>query len=113
MPAESNEIVHIGIKGTALALDRLTGAEIWRTPLKGAGFVNLVLDGGDLFATTKGEVFCLDPVNGQIRWNNPMRGMGLGLATIATPGASPQTVLAEFIQQQEAAAAASSTPPVT
>lgn len=104
MPEQIDAIVHIGIRGTALALDRATGAEVWRTPLKGAGFVNLVFDRGYLFATTKGEVFCLDPVDGQILWTNPMRGMGLGLATIATPGASSQSIMAEFIQQQEAAA---------
>jgi hypothetical protein len=106
MPVQTAEIVHIGIRGTAIALDRASGAEIWRTPLKGAGFVNLVLDGGCLIATTKGEVFCLDPLSGQILWNNPMRGMGLGLATVATPAASSQAIMAELIQQQERAAAA-------
>ena len=39
-------MVFIGIKGTVLALDRATGQEVWRSKLKGASFVNVILDGG-------------------------------------------------------------------
>jgi outer membrane protein assembly factor BamB len=49
--------VLIGIKGTVLALDRSTGAEVWRTPLKGLGFVNVTLTGGQVLATTSGEIY--------------------------------------------------------
>ena len=44
--------VFIGIKGTVLALDRATGQGMWRSKLKGAEFVNVVLQDGDLFAAT-------------------------------------------------------------
>ena len=101
-----NQLVFIGIKGTALALDRATGRELWRTDLKGSDFVNMVLDGGDLFATTHGEIFCLDPVTGRIRWNNPLKGLGWGLVTIAAPEASSVAAMAAYRRQQEAAAAA-------
>ena len=107
--AKFNEkIVFAGIKGKALALDRVTGREIWRTELKGSDFVNLVLDGDELFATTRGEVFCLDPATGRIRWNNPLKGLGWGLVTIATPEASSVAVMAEYRRQQEAAASSDS-----
>ncbi len=107
--AKFNEkIVFVGIKGCALALDRATGREIWRTELKGSDFVNMVLDGGELFATTRGEVFCLDPATGRIRWNNPLKGMGWGLVTIATPQASSVAAMAEYRRQQEAAASSDS-----
>ena len=107
--AKFNEkVVFVGIKGTALALDRATGREIWRTELKGSDFVNMVLDGGELFATTRGEVFCLDPATGRIRWNNPLKGMGWGLVTIATPEASSVAVMAEHRRRQEAAASSDS-----
>jgi outer membrane protein assembly factor BamB len=56
-----NNLIFIGIKGTVVALDRATGSEVWRSELKGKDFVNVVLQDGDLYATTKGEVFCLDP----------------------------------------------------
>ena len=46
-------LIYLGIKGSVLALDRRTGSEVWRTPLKGADFVNVVLDGDALFATAR------------------------------------------------------------
>ena len=98
--------VFVGIRGSVFALNRATGTEVWRTALKGGDFVNLVLDEGDLFATTKGEIFCLDAASGRIRWNNPMKGMGLGLATIADSNTSSFTAMAQYRRQQEAAAAA-------
>jgi outer membrane protein assembly factor BamB len=103
-PSTTN-LVFIGIKGTVLALDRATGRTVWESPLKGGTFVNLVLDQGDLIATTKGEVFCLDPANGRIRWNNPLRGFGWGLATVGTGGASSFPVMAQHHLEQEQAAA--------
>jgi hypothetical protein len=96
--------IFIGIKGTVLALDRATGEELWRTPLKGGDFVNVVLDGGDVLASARGEVFCLDPATGDIRWNNSLRGLGWGLVTFA--GASP-VPLAEEARRRQAAASAS------
>jgi len=104
--ARVNSIVHVGIKGTVIALDRATGAIVWQTSLKGGDFVNVVLDGNDLFATTKGEVFCLEPADGRIRWANPLKGFGLGLATIAS-GASATPAMAQHRRNQEAAAASS------
>jgi hypothetical protein len=52
---------------------RSTGAEVWRTDLKGSDFVNVALQDGDLYATAKGELFCLDPATGTIRWRNPLK----------------------------------------
>lgn len=112
-------LVYVGIRGTVVALDRATGAEAWRTPLKGYGFVNVVDGGGgDLLAATRGEVFCLDvfcldPVDGRIRWANPMRGLGYGLACFAAPvtagrgtsGNSPAAV-AQYLADHNAEASA-------
>lgn len=101
MADTKSRLIFTGIRGTILALDRFTGGIVWQTPLKGMGFVNIVIDGGDLIATTRGEVFCLDPETGRIRWNNPMRGFGYGLSTIATPTGSSFAVMAEHEAQQE------------
>jgi len=81
-----NNLLYIGVKGTALAVDRSTGREVWRTPLKGSDFVNVVLDREELFAATKGEVFRLDPRSGAVIWHNTMTGFGWGLITFATGG---------------------------
>ncbi len=98
-------VIFIGIKGSALALDRATGQEVWRTKLKG-DFVNVVLLVGDLYAATSGELFCLDPASGQVRWHNPLKAMGHGLITIASSGGQQAVVMREKRQQDEAAAAA-------
>lgn len=99
-----NQVVYVGIRGTALALDRATGKELWRTELKGSDFVNLVLDGNDLFATARGEIFCLDPVTGRIRWNNPLKGLGWGLITVAPCAAPATAAMAEYRRRADAAA---------
>jgi outer membrane protein assembly factor BamB len=52
-------MIFVGISGTVVALDRSTGAEVWRSDLKGNDFVNVALQDGDLYATAKGELFCL------------------------------------------------------
>jgi len=99
-------VVFIGIKGTVLALDRATGQEVWRTPLKGGDFVNVALDEGELYAATKGELFRLDPATGAVLWQNGLRGLGRDLLTIASSGAGGAAVIREKRRRDEAAAAA-------
>lgn len=85
--------------------------EISVTRLKGYDSVNVVLDGGRVFATSCGEIFCLDPLTGDVLWHNPLKGFGTGLATIATQentGQGHAPVLAERRRRDEAAAASSS-----
>jgi hypothetical protein len=71
-------VLLIGAKGSVLAIDRATGEEVWRTGLRGGDFVNLVLDGGAVYAATQGELFCVDPATGQIRWHNPLQAWAAG-----------------------------------
>jgi outer membrane protein assembly factor BamB len=106
--------IYLGVKGSVVAVNSATGQPVWSTTLKGAEFVNVVLDGNNLFATTRGEIFCLDPQGGGIRWHNPMKGYGLGLITIAGEGIGQNipAVAAEKLrrdQEQASAAAAAST----
>jgi outer membrane protein assembly factor BamB len=96
-------MIFVGIRGSVLALDEATGAELWRSPLKGGQFVNVTLVAGVVYATTKGEIYALDSATGQIRWHNPMRGLGTGLMTIA--GADQAAPSAEKARRDQAAAA--------
>jgi outer membrane protein assembly factor BamB len=98
--------MYIGICGSVLALDRVTGNELWRTDLKGADFVNVVVQDGDLFATAKGVLFCLDAATGQIRWKNNLKGLGHGLITIAMPGGQQAVLAREKRKRDDDAAAA-------
>jgi len=97
--------LYIGIKGTVVALDRSTGHELWRRPLKGGDLVNVVLDGDELYAATKGELFRLDPRSGAVIWNNTMPGFGWGMMTIGSAGLQQAVALAEKKRRDDEAAA--------
>ena len=74
------------IRGSVIALNSANGQQLWATKLKGAEFVNVVLDGNNLYAATHGEIYCLEPRTGIIRWHNPLKGYGFGLVSIAGEG---------------------------
>src|SRR3982751_131335 len=51
--------IFAGIRGTVVAIDRESGDIRWSTDLKGADFVNVTLQDGDLFAASKGRLYRL------------------------------------------------------
>ena len=107
---KTSEVVFVGIGRSVVALNRATGEQVWATRIKGYDFVNVVLDGGSIFATCCGEIFCLDPLTGGVLWHNPLKGFGTGLATIATehnPGNGNASVVAEKHRRDEEAASSS------
>ena len=95
-----DEIVIVGIHGSVIALSRVLGEEIWRTPLKGSDFVNLTLDGDRVLATTKGEIFYLDALTGSVLWSNELPGMGRGIASVVT-ALSRSSAVAPAREQQK------------
>jgi outer membrane protein assembly factor BamB len=99
----------IGIRGYVLAIDRATGKDMWSTSLKGADFVNVVLDNGQLFAASKGRLYRLDPATGEILWENGLTGMGWGLVSIAQSGDGNWSLIQEKRRREQEAAAASTT----
>jgi len=101
----TSNTLYIGIKGHVVALDRTTGTELWRTKLSASDFTNVVVDGGQIFATSKGELFCLD-ASGSIRWHNKLKGLGMGLVTIGSPAGDQLSSSAEKKRRDQAAAAA-------
>jgi len=105
-----SRIIYLGIKGSVIAIQAATGRQLWTVHLKGSAFVNVVLDGDNLYATTQGEIFCLDPQTGEGRWQNPLKGFGLGLISIAGENIAPNPALlsAEEEQRRQQQAAADS-----
>jgi len=108
-------IVYVGLKAAVIALDRRTGSEVWRTPLKGGvgrsnSFVSLQRDGDILFAGVGGEVWALDPKSGAVLWHNPLKGLGFGIPSMlgdsefGTSNSLPAAA-AEYKRQADAAAA--------
>jgi len=106
---KTSDLVFIGIKGSVVALNRATGAQVWATHLKGSDFVNVIPQNEAVLAACHGEIFCLEPSTGEARWHNPLKGFGTGLATIATldnPGNGNASVFAKKRRRDEQAAAA-------
>ena len=103
-------LIHVGIKGTVLGIDRLSGKTVWQTKLKGSGFINVSLEGNDLIAATRGELWGLDPSTGAIRWQNGLPGMGYGLVTLASSAdANVGALRAQMESDQQGASAAAGT----
>lgn len=106
-----SKVIYLGIKGTVIAMDSATGRRLWATHLTGSEFVNVVLDGDNLYAATHGEIFCLDPKTGEGRWHDGLKGFGWGLISIATENMSPAamlSVLQEKRRRDEAARSSAS-----
>jgi outer membrane protein assembly factor BamB len=115
MPRNPPKLLYVGIKYSVVAIETASGTEVWRTPLKGGSFVNVIKSGNRLYAANEGELFCLDPLSGGVLWHNPLKGLGRGVVTLVGPesaGADEQQILAvaeelrRREQQRQAAAAA-------
>jgi outer membrane protein assembly factor BamB len=104
-------LVFLGISGVVFALDRTTGTEVWCVELEGSDFVNVVLDGDRILATTKGEIYCIDPVTAQVIWQNDLPGMGAGIVSIATAHApsNPDLGLAQEKRRRDQQTVAATT----
>jgi len=99
----ASNILAVGIRGTVVAIDRDTGTTLWSTGLKGSDFVNVAVEGGDVFAASKGRLYRLDGSTGEIRWCNELPGLGWGIVSIA---GAPQVAAVEEKRRRDAAAAA-------
>jgi outer membrane protein assembly factor BamB len=84
MPRDSQVFLYVGIKNSVVALDDRTGAEVWRTQLRGSDYVTVLWDGEALVAANSGEVWRLDPLTGAVLWRNELKGFGRGLVSLAS-----------------------------
>src|SRR5207248_3172933 len=89
-----DQLIFVGLRGYALALDRETGGIVWFNSEMKSGYVTLLLDGDRLIVSTSGYIYCLDPLTGQILWNNPLTGYGQGpTSLLSVRGQSSQTLI--------------------
>jgi hypothetical protein len=95
----ASPLVYVGIRGSVLALEKVSGSRAWETKLKGGAFVTILVDGPRIFAGTQGEIFCLDAANGKVLWHDGLKGYGFGLLSLATEhGSAPP---AELVGEDE------------
>jgi outer membrane protein assembly factor BamB len=97
--------LYIGLGGHVVAIDRDTGAELWRCKLRSSSFVTISVEGDAIYAGANGELFCVDAATGTIRWHNKLRG--LGTSVVAFGGS--ESTSAAAAQAAAAAAAAAAT----
>jgi outer membrane protein assembly factor BamB len=111
MPRDPKMLFFVGIKSSILAFDERTGAEVWRTKLKGSDFVTVLWDGEALLAANGGEIFRLEPQTGAVMWHNELKGFGRGVVSLASTRApqvgtrSDPNIASKRRDQQQAAAA--------
>ena len=103
-PGREDDLIYLGIGGHAVALEKATGAEVWRAKLKGGNFVNLCASDGSIYATAYGELFCLEPATGELRWHNKLKGLGTGLLAFGNDGSI--AAVAQEIHEEAARASA-------
>ncbi|HZL98750.1 MAG TPA: PQQ-binding-like beta-propeller repeat protein, partial [Planctomycetota bacterium] len=84
VPASKPALIHIGIKGCVVALDRERGEIVWSARLaRGSSLVPLLVEDGRVLAVSGGEVSCLDARTGKLLWHNQLKGYGTGYAMLA------------------------------
>jgi len=109
MPRDLQILIYVGIKSSVIALEDRTGAEVWRTKLRGQDYVTVLWDGEALIAANSGEIWRLDPRNGAIIWQNELKGFGRGLVSLAssrgaTTASDSGSAAAKMKQNQDTAA---------
>jgi outer membrane protein assembly factor BamB len=109
----SSSRIYLGIHGNVFAVDRSTGEEIWCCELKGSEFVNLLVEGDVIFATSRGEAYAIDAASGTILWHNKLAGQGWGVVSIATDSGkstpAPPVAADQKLKAQQSAVQASTT----
>jgi outer membrane protein assembly factor BamB len=99
-----DDLIFVGLNGYALALNRMTGEEVWRNNQLNSGFTTLLLDGDRLIVSTNGYLYCLNPLNGEMIWENALSGLGTGITDLtSTRGQISQTTLRHQASQQQTA----------
>lgn len=96
--------LYIGLGGHLVAIDRATGAEIWRTKLRSSSFVTISVEPDAVYAGANGELYCVDPATGAIRWHNRLKG--LGMSVVAFGGSNVTSPAAAAAAHAAAASAA-------
>ena len=99
--------LYLGIKGHVVCIRKEDGKELWRTPLKGRGFTNVVVEPDGVFAYTRGRLYALDADSGDILWSNDLPRLGFDACTIGSANQTPVALAAIKAAQAQAAAASS------
>lgn len=104
------DLIFVGTYGHVAAIDKRSGAELWRTslPRGGFGLVSLLCEDGVLYAGAGGRLYALDQRTGKILWENGLEGLGMDLVCLATVRSTANAGADPLPQAAHAAARAAS-----
>ncbi len=105
------QLIFLGFRSQVVALNRETGAIVWKwKSRKGSGYVTVLLDGDRIIASVMGYTYCLDAATGRELWFNALDGMGMGVVSMASVrGGMAGLILQAASEAAEQQAAAAST----
>lgn len=99
------DILYVGIDKHIIAIDAVTGTELWRRKLDhGGSLVTILVKGPCIFAASDGYVFCLDRYMGQVLWTNELKKLGWSAVMMAVAGATTDQAGAAAAAQAAATA---------
>ncbi len=103
-------LVFVGFRSQVVALDRETGAAVWKwKSRKGGGYTTVLLDGDRLVGSVRGYRFCWLGATGRELWFNEMEGLGMGVVSMASMRAGMAGLVVQAaaeVGEQAASAAA-------
>jgi outer membrane protein assembly factor BamB len=106
----ADQLIFVGFRGYAMALDRDTGEVVWCNSQLHSGYVSMLLDGDRLIVSCDGYMYCLHPLSGEIIWHNPLSGYGTGVTHLTSVrGQGSQTVVVQSAADRAAKSSDSST----
>lgn len=106
MPRRKSAPLYIGIGSHVVALDAVSGDELWRTKIKSSSYVTVCVMHDVIYAGAGGELFCLNATSGEVVWQNKLKGLGSGLIAFAGTDASTTASMMAAQAAQVAAGAA-------
>ena len=78
-------LVFVGFRSQVVALDRETGAVVWKwKSRKGGGYTTVLRVGDRLVVSVLGYTYCLEGETGRELWFNELEGMEMGVVSMAS-----------------------------
>ncbi|MGN6367136.1 MAG: outer membrane protein assembly factor BamB family protein [Phycisphaerae bacterium] len=103
------QLVFVGFRSQVVALDRETGAVVWKwKSRKGGGYTTVLLDGERVVVSVMGYTYCLEAETGKELWFNELAGMGTGVVSMASVRGGLAGLVAQAAGEEEQQQAAHS-----
>jgi outer membrane protein assembly factor BamB len=98
------DLLYAATSGHVIAVDPISGQELWRQKLpKARSVMTMLLKGDFLYVGSGGYVYCLDRYLGEIRWRSDLKRLGFDCVMLTMEGAVDAGLGASLAAAQAAA----------